>query len=70
METLARKLRGYWNYYGIIGNYESLKTYYDFVVRIVYKWLNRRSGRKSYNWSGIKELFEAFKVPKPKIKPW
>ncbi len=70
METLARKLRGYWNYYGITGNYESLKTYYDFVIRIVYKWLNRRSGRKSYNWAGIKELLEAFKVPKPKIKPW
>ncbi len=70
METLARKLRGYWNYYGITGNYDSLQTYYDFVVRTMYKWLNRRSGRKSYNWKGINELFEAFKIPKPKIKPW
>ncbi len=70
MATLARKLRGYWNYYGIVGNYDSLQTYYDFVVRIVYKWLNRRSGRKSYNWAGINDLFTAFKIPTPKIKPW
>ncbi len=70
METLARKLRGYWNYYGIVGNYESLQTYYDFVVRTVYKWLNRRSGRKSYNWTGLNDLFTAFKIPTPKIKPW
>jgi len=70
METLRRKLQGYWNYYGIVGNYDSLQTYYDFVVRIIYKWLNRRSGRKSYNWAGINDLFEAFKIPTPKIKPW
>ncbi len=30
--TLARKLRGYWNYYGITGNYDSLQNYYDFTV--------------------------------------
>jgi len=70
METLARKLQGYWNYYGITGNYDSLQAYYYFVVRTVHKWLNRRSGRKSYNWAGIKELFIAFKIPKPKVKPW
>ncbi len=70
METLARKLRGYWNYYGITGNYYSLQLYYNFVMRTVHKWLNRRSGRKSYNWAGINDLFEAFKIPTPKIKPW
>ncbi len=51
MGTLACKLRGYWNYYGIIGNYASLQAYYYFVTLTVYKWLNRRSGRKSYNWN-------------------
>lgn len=34
---LKRKLRGYWNYYGIRGNYESLHDYFHHVRKILYK---------------------------------
>ena len=34
METLKSKYRGYWNYYGVIGNYASLKTFYYRTSRI------------------------------------
>lgn len=46
---LIAKLRGYNNYYGLIGNYSSLSRFYEHVKRILYKWLNRRSQRRSFN---------------------
>ncbi len=49
-ETLNSKLRGYFNYYGVIGNYQSMASYFDRVKMILYKWLNRRSQRKSFNY--------------------
>ncbi len=54
MTTLRARYRGYWNYYGVIGNYDSLKAFYNQTTRILYKWLNRRSQRLSYNWAGFK----------------
>ena len=42
MKTLAAKLRGHWNYYGIIGNSQSLSQYEYQVHGLLYKWLNRR----------------------------
>ena len=67
MITLKAKYRGYWNYYGVIGNYDSLKTFYYNTIRILFKWLNRRSQRLSYNWAGFKDLLTQFAIPAPKI---
>jgi len=64
---LSAKLRGYYNYYGVFGNSKSLQEYYHEVVRIVFKWLNRRSQRRSKNWTGFKELLKHFQLPKPRI---
>jgi len=67
MTTLRAKYRGYWNYYGVIGNYGSLKTFYYRTRRILFKWLNRRSQRLSYNWAGFEDLLNQFLIPAPKI---
>ncbi|MFQ5633626.1 MAG: group II intron reverse transcriptase/maturase, partial [bacterium] len=48
---LNAKLRGYYNYYGVIGNFASLKAFFYQAKRILKKWLNRRSQKKSYNWT-------------------
>jgi len=64
---LNRKLRGYYNYYGIIGNYKSLSSFVYHVTQALLKWLNRRSQRKSYNWEGFKELVKHFGIVKPRI---
>jgi hypothetical protein len=50
MATLRAKYRGYWNYYGVIGNFAGLRKFQYRTERILFKWLNRRSQRKSYNW--------------------
>lgn len=61
------KLRGYYNHYGIIGNSESLKEFFYYVERILFKWLNRRSERKSYNWAGFNALKKEFGLLQPRI---
>ena len=64
---LNRKLRGYYQYYGIRGNYKSLKAFIYRITQALFKWLNRRSQRKSYNWNGFKELIKHFKLAQPRI---
>lgn len=43
---LNRKLRGYYEYYGITFNSRQLYRYYDQVQRLLYKWTNRCGGKK------------------------
>ena len=64
---LNRKLRGYWNYYGIRGNYDSLHDYFHHVRNILFKWLNRRSQRRSYNIAGYRALLKDFQLIRPRI---
>jgi len=67
LQQLSSKLRGYYNYYGIIGNSLSLVQFYWQAKRSLFKWLNRRSQRKSLDWEEFNKLWERFRVPKPRI---
>ena len=67
-KTIERKLVGYYNYYGITDNIESLIKYWNEIRRIMFKWLNRRSNRKSYTWEGFQQLIDIMKLSKPSIK--
>ena len=68
-KELKPKLQGYYNYYGVSGNYASLQQFFGEAMQILRKWLNRRSQRKSYNWEGFRALIEHFQVPRPRIRP-
>ncbi|MEK7311144.1 MAG: group II intron reverse transcriptase/maturase [Chloroflexota bacterium] len=67
MKTVAAKHRGHWNYYGIIGNSQSLDQYYRLSCRILQSWLNRRSQRRSDTWRALNRLLERYEVPRPRI---
>ena len=64
---LNRKLIGYYNYYGVTGNWRSLSSFEYQLRNLLYKWLNRRSQRKSYNQAGFAELVKHFGIAKPRI---
>lgn len=66
-KILTAKLRGYFQYYGISGNMLWLKKYHSIVIRKVYKWINRRSQKKSFNWSQFSDYLKLYPLPKPKI---
>jgi hypothetical protein len=40
---------------------------FDQAIRIMFKRLNRRSQRRSYNWTGFRELLENFRLEQPRI---
>jgi hypothetical protein len=67
LQQLKSKLRGYFNYYGLIGNSQRLVQFYCQAKRILFKWLNRRSQRKSYTWEEFSKLWKRFQIPKPRV---
>jgi group II intron reverse transcriptase/maturase len=67
MKTLAKKLLGHYNYYGIHYNSSSLWEHYRLVCGLVFKWLNRRSQRRGYSWARFKLMLVRYAIPKPRI---
>ncbi len=67
MEKLAAKLRGYWNYYGVRGNSQSLSRFYDQCQKLLFKWLNRRSQKRSLTWVQFDALLKRYRIPTPRI---
>jgi hypothetical protein len=66
-ETLRAKLRGHYQYYGVSGNSNSINAYYKHTMRMLHKWLNRRSQKQSMTWANFQRYMKCYPVPKPKI---
>lgn len=64
---LNPKLRGYYNYYGVVGNWRGLKRFHDEVVRTLYRRLNRRSQMRSFNWKGLLAMLSHYGMEQPRI---
>jgi len=68
VETLGRKLKGHFGYYGITGNMRCLTQFRDGVIRIWRKWLDRRTGdRGSMSWERMKRLLDFFYLPEARV---
>lgn len=65
MRTLPRKVRGHYNYFRAIGNVASLWSFHSGVVKLLYKWLNRRSQRRSLTWEKLRGLLKRLRFPTP-----
>jgi len=59
---------GHLNYYAIADNAERCSAYIYHVTRILLKWLNRKSQRKTYTWEGYRQALEWVGWPKPYIR--
>lgn len=66
-KILEAKLRGHYEYYGISENYKSVYRFYHKARRMIFKWLNRRSQKKSFNWKKFTKYLEVYPLPKPRI---
>lgn len=67
VEDLNTKLRGYYNYYGIIGNSKGLYDFYIPARKILFKWLNRRSQKRSFTWEEFNAKMKWYGLMNPKI---
>jgi RNA-directed DNA polymerase len=66
-KLLNAKLRGYYNYYGVIGNFTSLQKFFFQAMRILYKWLNRRSQKRCFCYNIFNQVTEFYEIEKPRI---
>ncbi|MGF7185517.1 hypothetical protein GGQ84_001608 [Desulfitispora alkaliphila] len=67
VDMLNAKLRGYFNYYGVIGNSKGINEFYNTAIKILYKWLNRRSQRRSFKWDEFRAKMKWYGLVTPKI---
>lgn len=66
-KTITSKLRGHYQYYGVTDNTNEINKFFNLTKRMLYKWLNRRSQKRSYNWEGFNNLLKTFSLPTPRI---
>jgi RNA-directed DNA polymerase len=65
--ALRRKLVGHYNYFGIIGNYRSLRRFFREVQLAWRKWLDRRSNNAPMLWNRFVLLLDRYPLPAPRI---
>lgn len=68
MDRLKRSLVGYYNYYCITDNVATVDVYRYQVIKLLFKWLNRRSQKKSFDWEKFELFLRKFPLPKPRMK--
>jgi retron-type reverse transcriptase len=68
MDRFKRSLTGYYNYYCITDNTQSVNNFKDKIQYLLFKWLNRRSQRKSFTWDKYRLFLDKNPLPSPKVK--
>jgi group II intron reverse transcriptase/maturase len=64
---LKQKLLGHYHYYGVSENSRCISSYKMKSERLIFKWLNKRSQKKSFNWISFNKYLRKYPLPKPKI---
>lgn len=67
VQALNARLRGHYNYYGVIGNHASLRSYLHQVTRLLKKWLGRRSQKSRMSWEKFSVLLKRFPLEDARI---
>jgi group II intron reverse transcriptase/maturase len=68
MKTMKAKIQGHCNYYGVTDNGRAIGNFIDECRSFIYKWLNRRSQKKSFNWDKFVLFLKIYPLPKAKIR--
>ncbi len=68
LDRFKRSLIGYYNYYCITDNTQSVNKFRDLIGYLLYKWLNRRSQRKSFTWYKFRLFLNQNPLPYVKVK--
>lgn len=68
IKKINQKLRGHYQYYGVTDNMRDVKSFQHVTKWLLFKWLNRRSQRKSYTLDTFYNgLLRTFPILEPKI---
>lgn len=61
------KLEGHVQYYGVSFNIKHVQKFLHLAKHILFKWLNRRSQRRSLNWEAYLRFMEAHPLPRARV---
>ena len=67
IKTIKSKLTGHFQYYGITDNSKMICKFRHRVIQLIYKWVNRRSQRRSFNYKKLKKYLDKNSFPKARI---
>lgn len=62
------RVKGHLNYYAVTDNTKRCDLFMHLIRRILFKWLNRRSQRKSYTWDGFLQALRHVGWPHVRIR--
>ena len=62
--VFCAKIRGHVRYYGVSFNTRALGVFVYQATRIAYKWLNRRSQRRSFTWETYRLYMAQHPLPR------
>ena len=65
---LNQVFEGYDAYYAVTCNGENVSKFHFLTKCLLFKWLNRRSQRKSYTWQGFADLLKSFPLKEVKVR--
>lgn len=60
-------IKGYMNYFAVNDNIYRISSFLKVVRRLLFRALNRRSQKKSYNWERFQKILDLNKYPQPSI---
>jgi len=64
--SLARaKLQGHFGYFGVMYNEAKLSHFYHACVGLLFRWLNRRSQKRSFTWERYEKRLRLSPLPLP-----
>ena len=66
-KIFCAKLRGHVQYYGVSFNFKMVSNFLYEARKIIFKWLNRRSQRKSFDWNKFDLFIKKHPLPSVKI---
>lgn len=67
IEKLNKKLTGHYRYYGIYGNWISLKKFYRYVKYELWKTKRRRDQSRWLTWGKYAEILRIYPIAGPKV---
>jgi RNA-directed DNA polymerase len=66
-KIFVSKMRGHIQYFGVSHNIRHVDNFMRAATRIAFKWLNRRSQRKSFTWEQFNNYIERYPLPKVRV---
>jgi hypothetical protein len=68
LKKAKSKLEGHFNYYAITDNGPRCSAYRHQFERLLFKWLNRRSQRRSYTWEQFRQALAWVRLPQMRVQ--